>query len=175
MEKPSWETAADFFNQVRGVVTRVTREQLDEELERLEAENRRTGTQQTANPNEVLIDLIFDLVEDTGEFEVVSGVLGVHPHRWYEWSYLDLTLDPLPLRYIVDPVPLGSYSRPLGWAPNSPFAVLYIKEVDRSKGEVSAGPVQTTSLVFNNPAKREKLLRPKKRWWERLMFWKKSK
>lgn len=131
MEKPHWETAAEFFNRVREAVTRVTQEKLEKELEHLERTCVLAQTQQMPNPKDVLIDLIFKEVDDPGEFKIVKGVLGVQPHQWYEWTWTDLAIDPLPQRYIVDPVPLGGYNRPVGWAPNSPFAVLYIKDIDQ--------------------------------------------
>jgi hypothetical protein len=135
MEKPSWEIAADFFNRVRESVASVDKEQLEVELKKRTEDAIEGGLAQTPNPTDVLVDLIFRESKEMGPFEIVSGVLGVQPHRWYEWSYLDKAVDPLPQRFIVDPVPLGSYSRPVGWLPNSPFVVLYIKDIDRSKEE----------------------------------------
>lgn len=80
---------------------------------------------QTRDPLEVFFELTHQRLGDPSPFELVHGLLGTAPHKWYEWSVVDLQCDPLPQRWIVDPMPRGSFSGPLGLVPNSPLVLLY--------------------------------------------------
>lgn len=132
MQTRCQQAAAEFFDHVTAAVVSVTEEDLTEELKLRAAVSAELGEPQTEHPLEVLAEMIHHQLGDTGLFRRVRGTLGGWPHSWYEMTIIDKEVDPLPLRWVVDPVPIGSFGRPVGFPPNSPFlALYYIKEVDR--------------------------------------------
>ncbi|MHC4643902.1 MAG: hypothetical protein ACYTBJ_00270 [Planctomycetota bacterium] len=120
----SVEAAVELRN---NVLTKIFPELSREELESvMEAEG---DEQQTAAARIILAKLVWSKLETLNlipvGFRFQSGFVGSQEHSWFELVIHDPTLDPLPMRWIVDPAPIELLEPVIAVGPNSPFQLLY--------------------------------------------------